>query len=372
MSLARSAVDRCLQAAAEIPVRNVWYLLLYAWDKAKWKDRTFSGSEHAPKLHGLLARILVNTTRELFQRQLGRSYTRRRDEIRGVRGRIDFSATLKSMSLRKGALQCWFSELHVDTLKNRILLATLNRLAISPNLTLAYQPEQEKSLRHDLRSLVRMLEDVSLVPINSSDFARLQIGRNDDAYALPLAICELVYKLEIPVETAGDHATASILRNEIKFHNLFERFVRNFYRLHLTTFSVGRETLSWHDELACKYVPLMHTDITLSERCTPHRRVIIDTKYSTTTLVEKNEGTEKFKSENLYQLYAYLRTQEHLSPAHLRAEGMLLYPTTRRDLEESMKVQGHKIRVATLDLAQPWEQIEARLLKLVPQYASHG
>lgn len=30
-----------------------------------------------------------------------------------------------------------------------------------------------------------------------------------------------------------------------------------------------------------------------------------------------------------------------------------------------MKVQGHRIRIATVNLAQPWEQIEARLLALV-------
>lgn len=73
----------------------------------------------------------------------------------------------------------------------------------------------------------------------------------------------------------------------------------------------------------------------------------------------------KFKSENLYQIYAYLRTQEHLSEAHREAEGMLLYPTTERSVDEAMVAQGHRIRVATLDLSQGWGEIEERLLGFI-------
>jgi 5-methylcytosine-specific restriction enzyme subunit McrC len=348
-----------------IPVRNAWYLLLYAWDKARWKGNTGWESEPSPKLLGLLARILVGATHDLLRRQLGRTHNGRRDAIRGVRGRIDFATSLKRVTFRKGAVHCDFSELSVDTLKNRILLATLHRLASDTNLLLAYERQQEDSLRQELRGLARMLAGVSLVPIGSGDFSRLQLGRNDRDYALPIAICGLVRRLEMPTQTKGDQALTALLSDEIKFHDLFERFVRNFYHLHLARYSVEQQTLTWYDELGCKFVPRMHTDITLVEKRPPWRRVIIDTKYSVRTLVERPHGTEKFKSENLYQIYAYLRTQEHLSEAHLCAEGMLLYPTTEREIDELMKVQGHRIRIATVNLAQDWDQIETRLLALV-------
>jgi hypothetical protein len=44
---------------------------------------------------------------------------------------------------------------------------------------------------------------------------------------------------------------------------------------------------------------------------------------------------------------------------------MLLYPTTSQELNETMSVQGHRIRVATVDLSKEWETIETRLLALV-------
>lgn len=348
-----------------IPVRNVWYLLLYAWDMARWKGNSRRESEPAPKLLGLIASILAESTHELLRRQLRRAHSRRYDTIKGVRGRIDFATSLKRLTFRNASAHCQFSELNVDTLKNRILLATLDRLSSSGDFGLAYQREQEDSLRQELRGLIRELKDVSLVPISSSDFNRLQLGRNDRDYALPMALCQLVHRLEMPTESEGDQVLSELLRDEITFHDLFERFVRNFYHLRLHDYSVGRERLQWHDELRCKFVPSMKTDITIVEKRPPFRVIIIDTKYSIRTLVETSQGIERFKSTNLYQIYTYLRTQEHSSEARRYAEGILLYPTTEREIDESMKVQGHRIRIATVNLAQEWESIEGRLLKLV-------
>jgi len=91
----------------------------------------------------------------------------------------------------------------------------------------------------------------------------------------------------------------------------------------------------------------------------------VDTKYSITTLCATQHSSAKFKSDNLYQVYAYLRTQEDLSDVNRAAEGILLYPTTGLDIDSTMKVQGHKIRVATVNLNDPWEKIEKRLISLV-------
>lgn len=209
------------------------------------------------------------------------------------------------------------------------------------------------------------MQGVDLVPLTLADFSRLQMGRNDRDYALPIAICALLRRLQMPTEHGGDHALTALLRDEITFHALFERFVRNFYRTHLTRHEVKRETLDWHDELGCALVPSMQTDITILGKLPPKKRLIIDTKYSITTLLATQHGGPKFKSDNLYQLYAYLRTQEHLSDAHRVARGILLYPTVSDHVDEMMSVQGHSIRIATVDLSADWQDIEMSLLNLV-------
>jgi hypothetical protein len=51
---------------------------------------------------------------------------------------------------------------------------------------------------------------------------------------------------------------------------------------------------------------------------------------------------------------------------------MLLYPSTGQDLNEAMIVQGHRIRVATVDLGRKWEAIETRLLDLLAVRTNPG
>ena len=355
-----TALDSIAEAANRINIQNVWYLLLYAWDMAAWRGRWQRASEASPPLLGLLARVLAESTRDLLRYQLGRSYTQRKETIPGVRGRVDFATSLKRRTFDRAATHCAFSELSVDTLKNRILRGTLHRLASDARLKHANK-DSEARLRHDIRSVVRALEGISIVPIGSADFGRLQLSENDRPYALPLAICALIHRLEMPTEASGDHALTALLKDELVFHQLFERFVRNFYRLHLSAYWVKPERLSWFDTLGSSFVPEMLTDISIVGTEPPYRRLIVDTKYSVRTLSDRM----KFKSENLYQIYAYLRTQEHLSEAHGEAEGMLLYPTIEVNLDEAMVVQGHRIRVATLDLSQSWGEIEERLLDFI-------
>jgi 5-methylcytosine-specific restriction enzyme subunit McrC len=356
--------DILQEAAKAIPVRNAWYLLLYAWDMALWRDSQKSAVEASPHLLGLLARMLAVSAKELLRQQLGRAHAVRSDLVRGIRGRVDFDASLRRMAFQHGSAYCTFTELNVDTPKNRIIRATLHRLAGEPRLV---HPDQRKEaeLRSELRSLVSAMSAVRLVKITISDFSRLQLSRNDRDYALPIAISRLVFRLEMPAEGSGDHALTALLRDEIKFRHLFERFVRNFYRFNLQDCRVGGESLSWHDELNNALTPMMDTDVSIEEKLPPYRRVVIDTKYSISTLTSTPFGGKKFKSENLYQIYAYLRTQEHLSERHCNASGILLYPKTSEDVDSEMRVQGHSIRIATVNLADEWPNIETRLLALV-------
>ncbi|PSH03943.1 MAG: hypothetical protein CXZ00_10205 [Acidobacteria bacterium] len=271
--------------ASGIPVQNAWYLLLYAWDMASWRDRWNAESQDAPHLLGLLAKLLAHGSRQLLRHQLRRSFARTAAPVRGIRGRIDFAVSLKRQSFQRGVVDCVFPELSIDTLRNRIIRSTLSRLASEPALK-SDRAEAEAALRHELRSLVRQMDGVTMIPVSPRDFASLQLGRNDRDYAVPIAICRLIHTLRLPTETAGDEALVALLRDEILFHKLFERFVRNFYRLHLSNCHVDSEKLEWFDELGSGLVPAMYTDMTIVQKTLPFKRTIVDTKYSVSALAQ--------------------------------------------------------------------------------------
>ena len=94
------------------------------------------------------------------------------------------------------------------------------------------------------------------------------------------------------------------------------------------------------------------------------RRIIIDTKYYASAL-QTYHGTDSFHSGNLYQIFSYLKNAAGRDPTFEAAEGILLYPQVQHELDASYFIQGHQVKVATLDLSQPWPAIADRLLELL-------
>lgn len=208
------------------------------------------------------------------------------------------------------------------------------------------------------------MEGVSIINLSNAEFAKIQIGRNDKHYDIPIKICALIHQLRMPTESPGDTTLARLLRDEDYFARLFERFVRNFYSHHVSDkYEVKSEGLRWPGSSQFnRYMPMMRTDISIIGRRSAHPRLIIDTKYYRDALTSNQSGPPKFNAANLYQIYAYLGTQEGEGDNYQNARGMLLYPTVEYELDERMDIQGHEIRVSTIDLTKPWEQIEEQLL----------
>lgn len=68
---------------------------------------------------------------------------------------------------------------------------------------------------------------------------------------------------------------------------------------------------------------------------------------------------------SIYQIYAYLRSQEGKGDALADgASGVMLHPAVGAMRDETVVIQGHAIRFATVDLAAGAADIRAQLLRL--------
>jgi 5-methylcytosine-specific restriction enzyme subunit McrC len=353
------------QDVAAIPIKNVWYLLLYAWELGRWRGSHAERVEVAPDLKSLLAAVLVDSCKALLRQQLGRQFGKVTGTVRGLRGKIDVSASVKRNTFQRGETACMFPELTVDTLPNRILRSTLSRLASDPRLGELGAPDHAERLRDEVRRAGRLLEDVPLVRLQGSDFSRLQLTRNEEVYRLPLSLCWLLYAIQVPADASGDALLVSLLRDEMRFSQIFETFVRNFFRLHLTGCSVSRERLAWPIEGEGDIMPGMETDVTVSRSGLHPRRVVVDTKYYPDYLTTRYGSSRKAHATNLYQMYAYLRTQEGRGDAFDSAAGVLLYPAGVAEGLHRYRIQGHDLIIATVNLGADWAHIENNLLGLM-------
>ncbi|MBC9177735.1 5-methylcytosine restriction system specificity protein McrC [Pseudoroseomonas ludipueritiae] len=345
-----------------IPIRNVWHMLLYAWGEAAAVERWQREAEAAPSLDALLASVLLRLVEQRLRVGLGRGYDVEAASIRGIRGRIDFAQSLKTLEFERGKAYCRFHAFTADIPRNRTIRAVLDRLAKAGEF--GPLPGHAAALRQRLRRLVRDLDEITPVSPRPGVAARETTGRNDGDYRLMLAICELVLRRQMPTE-AGGAGSLGINRDTLTLHAVFERFVATFLRARLSGWHVqSQKVLAWPTSGTPPLLPTMQADLVLQEVSTG-RIVLLDTKFTAASLVANRFGEHRLDSSHLYQIYAYLRSQEEFSAAHRYATGILLYPAAAWHLSERMEVQGHLIRVETVDLTRPWPEVENRLLAAV-------
>ncbi len=347
---------------SQIPIANIYYLLCYAWDVLEEKDSLADvDALHSTELLDLFARVLVNGTRRLLRRGLDRGYLQREGEIPGVRGKLLVTHTLRRNLLPRGRAACAWDELEYDTLPNRILKTTLQRLHDAKEL--------DPGTRSHIHDLLRWLAPVRTIGLHATHFRRVQLHRNNRIYAFLLHICEFVHEHWLPAEYGGARHFRDFVRDGL--HKLFEKFVFNFYRHELPAeWKVDAPIFDWQiidaNADAFALLPRMETDVCLRG---PGRAIILDTKFYANALKSGSFGPPRLPSANLYQLFTYLR-QRSCEAGWEQAEGVLLYPRTKRDFGAEFTTHGHRIRALTLDLAQPWPKIHACLMQIVSIGAS--
>lgn len=338
-------------------------MLLYVWNELPLgRSGNLEDVEDAPTLDALLASMLLKLMNQRLRIGIGRNYVDEKHLLRGVRGRISFSDSLKQHTFERGQAYCEFQEYSLNAPKNQIVRSTLLRLI----QTGQFGPVGAEELRHGLRRLVRDMDGVDLIELKLDFIRRQQLGRNDKDYRLMLAICELILQRQMPSDSDGHYNLPALDREELVFHRIYERFVANFYRHHLGGWKVTpQKYFYWHEKAPNSYLPIMKPDILLEEK-ESGRIVVVDTKFTAKSISENQWGGEKFDQHHLYQMYAYLKTQEHLSEQHRTASGILLYPATNTiEISEKVELQGQMLRLESVDLTRPWLEIEQALLKLI-------
>lgn len=355
-----------------IPIRNVWHMLLYAWnevplDQVRGWPLQHAALERAPTLDALLALVLIRLIQQRLRIGLGHEYIEETNSLRGIRGRINFAETINQHALERGQLICQFQGYHLNSLKNQIIRSTLARLVkvgeFGPDTALVREIQQK------LRLLLRDLDGIDFIEL-TPDLIRRQLyarSGHDHDYRLMLSICDLILQRQIPGDPEGrTRALVPMIDRELLvLYKIYERFVANFYRMHLKGWEVSaQKRLEWHAAEANERLPLMIPDIVLQDRST-RRMIVLDTKFTAQSLTENQWGKAIFDSSHLYQLYAYLKSQEHISEVHRTAAGILLYPAVRNRFSERVKLQDQVIRIESVDLAAPWQEIEGQLLELV-------
>lgn len=347
-----------------IPVRNLWLLMLYASDLFRTCGIGKVSLEDSPDdLPDLVAEILAHAVEVRQRRHLSSGYRSREAALNRVRGRIDVLTTERHQLLDRGMVACRFDELTIDTQRNRFVRAALEAIS---------RIVQRKDVAHRCRSLAGGMKalGVSGEPPTRVQMSTDRFGRHDADDRLMVAAAKLAFELTLPTEATGVNVLPAPDREAAWVRRLFERAIGGFYDVVLSPqgWQVKRGgTLAWqisHKTNGIESIlPSMRTDVVLDHPVTG-RRIVIDTKF-TSIVTNGWYRDETLRSGYVYQIYAYLRSQVGRGDALAdSASGLLLHPAIGKMVDETVVIQGHPIRFATVDLSASPGEMRSQLMRV--------
>lgn len=348
-----------MNGSPKIPIRNIYYMLCYAWNVLEQSDNIFLGSEKFDNIYNLFARIYINGTSSLIKRGFSRYYIHENEVTSTLKGKINISDSIKTHIFYNGSMICQFDDFSEDIKLNQIIKATINILIKSPQLDVDLRKKLLKTRLH--------FSDIRDIKLSKALFSSLRYNRNNYHYRMLINISELIYYGLITNEDDNEFLFSDFIRDN-QMAKLYERFVLNFYRVHLdgTIYNVHSPKLKWNldeeiNETDLSLLPEMRTDIVIENKF-KNTQLIIDTKYYSQTLVSSNwTEIEKVRTAHLFQILAYVNNSNFTGDI----KGMLLYPTIEKEINANFPILGKRIEIRTLNLNTEWKDISDRLLSLV-------
>jgi len=292
---------------------------------------------------------------------LSYGYQSREAVLGRVRGRILLLNTERHRLLDRGKVACRFDELTIDTARNRYVRTALEQIS---KIVL------RGALAHRCRSLAASLKRMGVTGERPSrgEISIDRFGRHDADDQPMVAAAHLAFNLALPAEAAGTKQLSLPDREITWIRKLYEKGIAGFYDVVLskTGWRVDAgKTIGWQIECKSlgidKILPSMRTDIIL-DHLDAGRRIVIDTKFNS-VVTRGWYREETLRSGYVYQIYAYLRSQEgNGDPLATNASGLLLHPSVGDMVNEVVVIQNHEIRFATVDLGATAKEIREQLL----------
>lgn len=346
-----------------IPIKNIFYMLCYAWNVLDIADDITVGSESFDDAYNMLARVFSFGVGKLIRSGFHKSYIDASDELSTIKGKIIITESIKLISKQKRKLFCSYDEYSADNPFNQIIRYTINSL-------IKNQAIDEKTKKELIKQSM-FFAGISPKAPTKEVLRKLVFNQNNTSYKLLISIAVLLHTNTTVNEENGENVFRDFYRDEL-MHKVFEQFLLNFYRIHLDhdVYKVHAPKIDWRvDDNAYEIWEGLfdietnpgdrRTDIVIENKIL-NLQLIFDAKYYKKALVNKymNDEESRVRASHLNQLRGYLLDSDFDG----NKIGALIYPMVINDLNMMIPISGTNMAIKTINLADDWQNIEADLI----------
>lgn len=340
-----------------IPVQNVYYMLSYAFQVLNEQGYKNIATEPFRNIAELCAAILAKGISVQLKRGIGREYIPETGALSTIRGRIDFSESIKTRTMLKKQLICMYDDFSVNAYMNQVIKTTVGLLLRS---------DISKTRKKELRKLLVFFGEVEMLDVYNINW-RFQYNRNNHTYRMLISICYLIVNGLLQTNSSGTTRLMDFI-DEQRMSRLYEKFILEYFRREHPEIITNASQIPWQlDDEMNAMLPVMQTDVMLSK---DEKTLIIDAKYYSQTM-QTQYDVHTLHSGNLYQIFTYVKNKEsQLSSQPHEVSGMLLYAKTDETILPNYiyRMSGNRISVRTLDLDCTFEHIAAQLDTIVSEH----
>lgn len=343
-----------------IPIKNLFYMLCYAWNVLSIKDEILVGTDDYDDAYNILGRVFSFGIGKLIRSGFHRSYIQRKEERSILRGKVNVQESINRLSAQRKMLVCNYDEYSTDDIFNQILNYTIAALLRHPNVDI--------SIKKDLKKQKVFFAGIAETAPTKSNRKKLSYNRNNVTYKLLICIAIMLYDNTTINEEDGKETFKDFFRED-QMQKVYEMFLLNFYAMNLDrskykvyapkfTWLKSTEEDIWGDDESTELMPELRTDIVIENKV-KGIQLIIDAKYYQEALVTSHHSNApKFRRDHISQVFTYMANSPFLGIKR----GALMYPTVVDVIDGHKNTLHGFIFFKSINLNQDWRDISKELL----------
>lgn len=365
-----------IETIPAIPIENIYYMLSYyfKFDALNNKIKNVNNTQKFETIADLTSQILIRRVNILSKRGFAKEYILYSEALSTLKGKIDISDSIKTMSFNKKRLICLYDNFSINFYLNRIIKTAICELLKFDIPKEIKERKEELKRKKELRKILHFFNEVETIEIHKINW-NIQYNRNNQIYRILISVCHLFIKGLLISDLPKNKKNLFLnTANEKYMSTLYEKFILNYYASKFKDeIKSTASQIDWAIEdnndndikNNIEMLPKMQTDIMLTcidKTKNKNKILIIDAKYYSKPL-KKQFDKDKIDSNNLYQIFSYVKNKS-LENTDYEVSGMLLYAKTNKnniDINESYNMSGNKIIVRSLDLTCNFNDIAKQL-----------
>ena len=209
----------------KIPIQNIYYIVLYAFDAIKSKNIISKKDlEKTESFVDVIVKLFVYEVEKIIKYGIHRDYNEIEEESIFIKGKLNVQRSILQTNNKS---ICTFDEFNSNETCNKIIKYTLNKLLFANDI--------KEETKKNIKSKYFAFDAVDLEEFDFKEIKQVKLNRLNKHYELALKLALFLNFNLIPKDEKKNFDFLHILKDEEIMSMIYEKFLYKFYDVNLVS-----------------------------------------------------------------------------------------------------------------------------------------